>query len=171
MGVASEFNAVSGAIAMARIPGIESRIRTMLNPHLNHIGAPSMKAKLAAALAAAFIITAGSGWHAAAQDASPAQPIHRTSEQQKAKLITGKRPLYPKHLKEAGIEGSVLLEVTIGRDGKVRKVDSSAETQGHPDFVQPSIDAVTTWEYEPTLLNGEPVEVMTTVRVNFTLMK
>jgi TonB family protein len=80
------------------------------------------------------------------------------------------RPEYPVHLKEAGIEGTVLLDAVIGRDGKVVNV-KAANSLVHEDFIRAAIDAVSQWEYEPTHLNGEPVEVITQITVNFTLSK
>ena len=54
----------------------------------------------------------------------------------------------------------------IGKDGKVQDV---TVVSGHALLIQAVLDAVRQWEYQPTLLNGQPVEVSTTVEVNFTL--
>ena len=58
------------------------------------------------------------------------------------------------------------LSATIGKDGRVKDL---SVVKGHPLLVQAALDAVKNWVYKPTLLNGEPVEVSTTIDVNFTL--
>ena len=75
-------------------------------------------------------------------------------------------PVYPEDARAAGIEGLVVLEIVIGKTGAV------IETQllrSIPELDQAAIDAVTQWQYEPTLLNGEPVEIEMAVTINFTL--
>ena len=75
-------------------------------------------------------------------------------------------PVYPEDAQAAGIEGLVVLEIVIGETGAV------IETQvlrSVPELDQAAIDAVTQWKYEPTLLNGEPVEIEMAVAINFTL--
>jgi len=76
------------------------------------------------------------------------------------------RPEYPPLAKQARIQGTVRLEAVIGKDGTVRNL---TVVSGHPLLVPPSLEAVRQWVYEPTLLNGEPVEVITMIDVNFTL--
>jgi len=58
------------------------------------------------------------------------------------------------------------LNAIIGKDGTVQNL---TVVKGHPLLVQAALDAVKQWRYKPTLLNGEPVEVQTTIDVNFTL--
>jgi len=81
-------------------------------------------------------------------------------------LIAQPRPMYPPLAKQARIQGVVELNAVIGKDGTV---GSLSVVKGHPLLVQAAIDAVKQWRYKPTLLNGEPVEVQTTIDVNFTL--
>jgi len=83
-----------------------------------------------------------------------------------ANLVQKITPIYPPLAKEARIQGLVRLTVIIGRDGKVQ---SMSLVSGHPLLAQAAEDAVLQWVYKPTLLNGDPVEVMTQVDVNFTL--
>jgi TonB family protein len=75
-------------------------------------------------------------------------------------------PVYPAAAKSAKIAGTVIIEATIGVDGKVigAKVVRSV-----PMFDQAALDAVKQWEYSPTLLNGVPVPVVITVTVKFSL--
>jgi TonB family protein len=75
-------------------------------------------------------------------------------------------PVYPEDAQAAGIQGVVLLDIVIGEDGSV--IDSEV-AQSIPELDQPAIDAVNQWLFEPTLLNGEPVEVEMTVTIRFTL--
>ena len=73
-------------------------------------------------------------------------------------------PVYPAQARQAGISGAVYLSVLIAKDGTVQHIDVIS---GHPSLVPASIDAVRKWVYQQTLLNGEPVEVVTSVTVNF----
>jgi protein TonB len=68
--------------------------------------------------------------------------------------------------KQARIQGVVRFTVTIGKDGTVQDVQLIS---GHPLLVSSAQTAVWQWQYKPTLLNGDPVDVITQVDVNFTL--
>jgi len=75
-------------------------------------------------------------------------------------------PVYPEQAKNAGVQGSVSLHVTIGIDGAVKKL---TVVSGPPSLTQAAMDAVGQWRYKPYLFEGKPVEVETTVVVNFQL--
>jgi protein TonB len=75
-------------------------------------------------------------------------------------------PVYPKIAQAAKVQGIVILEATIAKDGSVRDVKV---LRSIPMLDQAAIDAVRQWQYTPTLLNGVPVDVVMTVTVNFTL--
>jgi TonB family protein len=79
---------------------------------------------------------------------------------------TDVKPVYPAAALSASVEGAVIIEATIGADGKVldAKVLRSVRM-----LDQAALDAVKQWEYSPTLLNGKPVPVVMTVTVNFKL--
>jgi TonB family protein len=81
-----------------------------------------------------------------------------------ANLISQVPPVYPEVAKQARIQGVVVLEVEITKEGSV---DNVRVLSGHPLLTQPALDAVKQWRYKPTLLNNEPVPVVTTVMVNF----
>jgi TonB family protein len=83
-------------------------------------------------------------------------------------LIYQPRPAYPSAAKKAGIQGTVRLEVVIARDGKVQDMRLLS---GHPSLAKAAMKAVSKWRYQPSLLSGEPVEVVTEVDVNFALAK
>ncbi|MGA2267481.1 MAG: M56 family metallopeptidase [Bryobacteraceae bacterium] len=85
---------------------------------------------------------------------------------QQTKLVSQVRPVYPPEAKQAHIQGVVKLRALIGKDGAVQNLEVIS---GHPLLVQAALDAVKQWVYQPTLLNGEPVEVVTQIDVNFTL--
>jgi len=83
-----------------------------------------------------------------------------------ANLLTQVKPPYPTDAKAARIQGTVKLGVLIGADGHMSDI---VLISGHPLLVQSAVDAVRQWVYRPTLLNGDPVEVVTIVDVNYTL--
>ena len=103
---------------------------------------------------------------ASEKPASQPQRIRVGIEAQAAKLIRQPAPIYPPEAKAAGIAGHVILNVIVAKDGTVEDVSL---VSGHPLLVPAAKDAVEQWAYKPTLLNGEPVEVLTQVDVNFTL--
>ena len=82
------------------------------------------------------------------------------------RLIKKVDPVYPKLARDARVQGQVVLTAIISKDGSIEDL---RVLSGHPMLVQAALDAVRQWRYKPYLLNGEPVEVETTVRVNFTL--
>ncbi len=86
---------------------------------------------------------------------------------QQARLIRKVTPTYPPLARQARIQGTVRLQAVIAKDGSVQELQ--VLPGGHPLLVQAALDAVRQWRYQPTLLNGEPVEVITTVDVVFTL--
>jgi TonB family protein len=109
------------------------------------------------------------------RDATPeeqAQPtgtpkrIRLGGQMEQAKWIFHPNPEYPPLAKTARIQGTVRLEAIISKDGTVQDLKVIS---GHPLLVQSALDTVAQWKYQPTLLNGEPVEVLTEIDVNFTL--
>jgi protein TonB len=85
---------------------------------------------------------------------------------QQARLIAKPTPVYPPLARQARIQGTVRLQAIIAKDGTIQSLEV---VSGHPLLVQSALDAVRQWRYQPTLLNGEPVEVSTTIDVVFTL--
>jgi protein TonB len=74
-------------------------------------------------------------------------------------------PVYPIAAREAGTSGVVRLNVLITKEGRVRNITVASGADLALDTA--AIQAVSQWIYQPTLLNGAPVEVATTVNVNF----
>jgi protein TonB len=83
-----------------------------------------------------------------------------------ASLINRVTPVYPPLARQTRISGTVRLHAIIGKDGSVQQLEVMS---GHPLLVQAALEAVRQWRYRPTLLNGEPVEVDTTIDVIFSL--
>jgi protein TonB len=81
-------------------------------------------------------------------------------------LIHEVRPQYPPLARQARIQGAVVLQAVIGKDGAIQNLHV---VSGHPMLTTAAIDAVKQWRYKPYFLNGEPVEVDTQITVNFTL--
>jgi len=81
-------------------------------------------------------------------------------------LLTQTPPIYPPIAKAARVSGTVVLQATIGKDGLMESV---RVVSGPPLLLQAALDAVRQWTYKPYLLNGEPVEVETTVNVVFAM--
>jgi protein TonB len=111
-------------------------------------------------------------------DAAAAKEIAAAEAREKAKAsairVGGKikapikmndvAPVYPAIARNAGVAGVVIVEATIGADGKV--IDAKV-LRSVPLLDQAALDAVRQWEYAPTLLNGVPVPVVMTVTINF----
>ncbi len=85
---------------------------------------------------------------------------------QAARLVNKVQPLYPPLARQTRISGTVKLHAIIGKDGAVQQLQV---VSGHPLLVQSALDAVRQWRYQPTLLNGDPVEVDTEIDVIFSL--
>jgi protein TonB len=85
---------------------------------------------------------------------------------QAANLVRKVMPNYPPLAKQARISGTVRFTAVIARDGTIQNLQF---VSGHPLLVEAAREAVKLWVYKPTLLNGEPVEVVTQIDVNFTL--
>ena len=85
---------------------------------------------------------------------------------QAANLIRRIVPVYPPLAKQARVQGTVKFSAIIGKDGTIQNLQLIS---GHPLLVPSATEAVKQWVYKPTLLNGEPVEVVTQIDVNFSL--
>jgi len=113
--------------------------------------------------------------HKSAGDTPPAAPMARPPQRirvggmvQATKLVRMARPQYPAELLKLGIQGTVVMRAVISTTGdllNVEAVNSDVDTR----LVTTALDAVRVWKYQPTLLNGEPVEVVTTITVDFQL--
>lgn len=78
--------------------------------------------------------------------------------------IAGTDPVYPQMAKIAHVQGDVVLQALISKGGTIENLRAIS---GHPILIQAAMDAVRQWRYKPWVLNGEPVEVETTITVKF----
>jgi protein TonB len=92
--------------------------------------------------------------------------IRVSSGVQSGLLVRKVQPSYPPLARQARIQGTVVLQAQISKDGSIINLQLIS---GHPMLAPAAIEAVKQWKYKPYLLNGEPVEVETQVQVNFTL--
>ena len=82
----------------------------------------------------------------------------------KGELIKKVRPKYPKHARKQHITGSVVMKATITKNGDVSDLQV---VSGDPVLVQAALEAVKKWKYRPYHMGGQPVDVETTITVNF----
>ncbi|MCU1292973.1 MAG: TonB family protein [Bryobacterales bacterium] len=100
-------------------------------------------------------------------DDSSQRSIRIGGQVAQANLSKKVQPVYPAAAKAAGTQGVVEIETTISKDGV--PVELRVVSSPNRDLSEASLEAVRQWRYRPTLLNGEPVEVVTDVIVNYTL--
>lgn len=116
-----------------------------------------------------LVITApGQRAQLVSQDSGSPRPMRIGGNVMAAALITKVTPVYPPEMKAQGLEGTVVLQTVISKEGVPLSLNSQSSDVNRA-FVDAAIDAVKQWRYKPTLLNGEPVEVITTITINFTL--
>lgn len=96
------------------------------------------------------------------------QRIRVDGNVQAAKMIRQVQPKYPKAAKKAGIIGTVILHAVIATDGSIQQLNF---VSGPPELMGSAMDAVRKWQYQPTMLQGKPVEVDTTISIIYTLGK
>lgn len=96
----------------------------------------------------------------------PTAPVRVSGGVQSAKLVFGPRPSYPHIALITRTQGTVRIQAIIGRDGSISNLQVIS---GHPLLIEAARRAVQQWRYQPTLLGGQPVEVITEIDVNFTI--
>ena len=101
-------------------------------------------------------------------DGSGPTPVRVGGNIRAPRKIENVPPEYPQRLVEAGLQGKVVVEAVVGVDGRVVRT-RALTMEAHPDFAKAAVEAVRQWRYEPTLLNGAPIEVVMTVTVDFSL--
>ena len=93
-------------------------------------------------------------------------PVRVGGDIREPRKLKNVAPVYPAVAQTARITGVVIMDIIVGRDGRVT---DAKVLRSIPLLDQAAVDAVRQWEFEPTLLNGVPVEVVMTVTVNFSL--
>ncbi len=132
---------------------------------------------IVAACAALGLATCGTalalGMHASAASAGANSSASKAPKQltvpaavMQGNLLTKAVPIYPPAAKKAKIQGTVVLSAIIGKDGNVENIQVLS---GPNELQQSSIDAVRQWTYKPYLLNGDPIEVKTTINIVYSL--
>ncbi len=108
------------------------------------------------------------GTDEAGSAAKKAGPIAVSAKVMEGQLLTKVPPTYPVEAKKERIQGKVVLNAVVGKAGGVEEL---VVASGPKELQQSALDAVRQWTYKPFLLNGEPVDVKTTVTVTYTLAK
>jgi len=170
------FTAPNGSFQMLGIPAGEYRVSVRVSGFATYqtlleleAGSPAtMNAHLALGDSEeSMLIVAKRPESVSAAEAAPLM-VRVGGMVQPHNLIKKVTPVYPADAKNEGVEGTVLLRAIISKSGSllhVVPVNSSID----PRLVSAAMDAVSQWVYQPTLLNGEPVEVITTITVAFRL--
>ena len=149
---------------------------------LTHVPVPLSPLRRVATIAAGILLGAGIAATtivlsvhvdalAAGDEHHPSQPngpINVKSDVMENQIVKKVTPVYPPEAKKARIQGKVLLNAIIGKTGEVENLKVSS---GDPMLQQSAMEAVRQWTYKPFLLNGQPVEVKTTITVTYTLKK
>lgn len=153
----------------------ERRLMNLTEKHKEIQGA--CRVAIVVACAALGLATCGSalalGMHAnaapASNDSNPSKAPRQlavSSDVMAGNLLTKAVPIYPPAAKKAKIQGTVVLSAVIGKDGNI---ESLRVLSGPQQLQQSALDAVRQWRYKPYLLNGDPVEVKTTVNIVYNL--
>ena len=108
------------------------------------------------------LLGAGARSNAARQTA----PLRISSVVMQSKLLHAGALKYPEAARKKDVQGIVKLDVVIAKNGSVKTVKA---TEGDKALAKAAVDAVKHWRYQPTMLNGKPIEVETEVDVRFTL--
>ena len=103
-----------------------------------------------------------------APEAQTQNPKYLQVKQDSMKIVSTVQPVYPKAAKEARVEGSVIIGTVVSKDGVPEKLKV---VSGPKELQRSAIEAVSHWRWEPYLLNGDPIEVETTVTVVYSLEK
>lgn len=103
-------------------------------------------------------------------DIAAAKRIKVPGNKQQAKLVNRVSPVYPPECKAEKVEGSLSFRTVISKAGEPIEIVLTTE-DADKRLVNSARDALRLWRWEPTLLNGEPVEVITDIEVNFRLAK
>jgi TonB family protein len=154
----------------------ERRIMRLTHPPTQLRGLRRMATLMLCFLAATVVCASALAWHVQinpsgihpAMMADPPKRIHVKAEVMQGNLVSQVRPEYPEEAKAARIQGKVVLRAVIDKEGTV---DTLAVQEGPKELQQSALDAVRQWKYKPFLLNGDPIEVETTINVIYSLGK
>ena len=105
-------------------------------------------------------------WAKSDEPTNPPPPVQVSSAEMGKLLVKRIPPEYPEKARTKRIQGTVMLRATVNREGNV--IDLSV-ISGHPELSKAALDAAKKWKYHPYSIGGEPVEVETTIQMNFWL--
>lgn len=156
-------------VAPPTIPPLVAHIEeTTAPPQLNYNTTQGVGDSTGPASPQGIFNSIGEGVRPAA--APPAPPtivkVFKPSSLLQGSLVRRVEPVYPQLARAARVQGPVVLEAIISKDGTIGNLQLIS---GHPLLVQAAIAAVTQWRYRPYILNGAAIEVETRITVNFML--
>jgi TonB family protein len=102
----------------------------------------------------------------AAATPAPSGAVRIGAQVAQSNLISSVQPQYPAIARAARVQGTVILNVVISKEGSVSILSVAS---GHDLLVDAAIQAVQQWRYKPIHLNGQPIDAITTISVNFVL--
>ena len=175
--VAGTLGSTPHTIGIFDANAFERRLMNLTEKHKEIRGL--RRAAMVAACAALGLTTCGSalalGMHVNAASTSdnsnaskPPKQLSVSTDVMAGNLLNKVLPVYPAEAKKAKIQGTVVLDAVIGKDGKVENL---RVLSGPNQLQRSALDAVRQWTYKPYLLNGDPIEVKTTVNVVYSLGK
>ncbi len=94
------------------------------------------------------------------------KPVRPGGKIEPPRIVRRVQPVYPVIAQTSRVQGTVVIEALIGTDGRVR---NAVVMRGRDVLNDAALTAVRQWVFTPTRLNGEPVEVIMTVTVVFSL--
>lgn len=97
----------------------------------------------------------------------PKGPLRVDEDVKLPRFISQVFPEYPEKARWSGVQGTVVVDYVIGKDGKVRQV--TVITEKHPLLAKAAVEAIRRWRFRPTVVNGEPVEVVHKLAIIFEL--
>lgn len=150
--------------APSRIPEIKQVNETAIPPMLGVKGMEGLSSGIPGGISS-IIDTVGAGQPTVVKPTAPTN-FKVSSGVMAGNLLEKTAPQYPSIAKAAGIQGIVVLQATISKSGSIQNL---RVISGPPMLQRAATDAVRSWHYKPYLLNGEPVEVETTINVVFSL--
>jgi TonB family protein len=157
------------AIGIFDANDLERRIMKLTRKSHEFVGARRMAAIAACSLAALAVCTSALALHIEPSPAAVADPpkqMHVKANELQGNLLKQVPPVYPVEAKQAGIQGAVVLNIVVNKEGVPENL---SVVSGPRELQKSAIDAVRQWRYKPYLLNGDPIEVTSTVTITYSL--
>ncbi|MFZ0516952.1 MAG: M56 family metallopeptidase [Acidobacteriaceae bacterium] len=149
---------------------LERRVRLMMQRGKRLRGLTRVAAMMAVLLLSGVAVVSLLGTHVTVQAANATAgkegAVQVPSHVMAARIVKQVQPKYPMEAKKKKIQGTVVLNVKIGKDGTVEDLKVAS---GPKELQQSALVAVRQWTYEPFLVNGDPVEVNSTISVVYSL--